>query len=130
MKLGNPPKLFEVIKEVFNEINNKNIEYNLLDVGCTSGYYFEIINFSFSAYSFEKDHLYQRESQNSYYNNLKGLFPLSKIKKVLKKITPNRLISFRQDLARIKVLRNDVKLNWFVNNTGDNCYIRGILRKN
>ena len=91
---------------------------------------FEIINFSFSAYSFEKDHLYQRESQNSYYNNLKGLFPLSKIKKVLKKITPNRLISFRQDLARIKVLRNDVKLNWFMNNTGDNCYIRGILRKN
>ena len=74
--------------------------------------------------------IYQRESQNSYYNNLKGLFPLSKIKKVLKKITPNRLISFRQDLARIKVLRNDVKLNWFVNNTGDNCYIRGILRKN
>ena len=47
MKLGNPPKLFEVIKEVFNEINNKNIEYNLLDVGCTSGYYFEIINFYF-----------------------------------------------------------------------------------
>ena len=47
MKLGNPPKLFEVIKEVFNEINNKNIVYNLLDVGCTSGYYFEIINFYF-----------------------------------------------------------------------------------
>ena len=21
-------------------------------------------------------------------------------------------------------------MNWFVNNTGDNCYIRGILRKN
>tara|TARA_B100001057_G_scaffold494022_1_gene589718 strand:+ start:38 stop:1006 length:969 start_codon:yes stop_codon:yes gene_type:complete len=91
---------------------------------------FEIINFSFSAYSFEKDHLYQRDSQNSYYNSLKGLFPSSKIKKILKKFIPNRLISFRQDLARIKVLRNDIKLDWFMNNTGDNCYIRGILRKN
>lgn len=26
-------------------------------------------------------------------------------------------------------VRSDDKLNWFVNNTGDNCYIRGILQK-
>jgi len=91
---------------------------------------FEIINFSFSAYSFKKDHLYQRESQNSYYKSLKGILPTVKIKKFLKKIIPNKLISFRQDFARIKFLRKDVKLNWFMNNTGDNCYIRGILRKN
>ena len=90
---------------------------------------FEIINFSFSAYSFKKDHLYQRESQNSYYKSLKGILPTAKIKKFLKKIIPNKLISFRQDFARIKFLRKDVRLNWFMNNTGDNCYIRGILQK-
>ena len=26
-------------------------------------------------------------------------------------------------------IRNDIRMNWFVNNTGDNCYIRGILKK-
>lgn len=45
MKLGNPPKLFSVIKEVFNKINEKN--NTILDIGCTSGYYYEIINFFF-----------------------------------------------------------------------------------
>ncbi len=26
-------------------------------------------------------------------------------------------------------LKNDERANWFANNTGDNCYIRGILKK-
>ena len=29
----------------------------------------------------------------------------------------------------MKKIRNDIRMNWFVNNTGDNCYIRGILKK-
>ena len=45
MKLGNPPKLFSVIKDVLNKINEKN--NTILDIGCTSGYYYEIINFFF-----------------------------------------------------------------------------------
>ena len=47
----------------------------------------------------------------------------------LKKILPNKLISFRQDFMQIKKIRSDEQMNWFVNNTGDNCYIRGILKK-
>ena len=47
MKIDNPPELFKVIKDVFDKIDDKNLEYKLLDVGCTSGYYFEIINFYF-----------------------------------------------------------------------------------
>ena len=46
MKLDNPPKLFNIIKSVFNKIDsNKDQKYSILDIGCTSGYYYEIINF-------------------------------------------------------------------------------------
>lgn len=90
---------------------------------------FDFVNFSFSAYSFSKDHAYQKVSQDSYYKYKNSPLSLGKVKKFFKKIIPKKLISLRQDFLRIKDLRNDNKLNWFVNNTGDNCYIRGILRK-
>ena len=51
------------------------------------------------------------------------------IKKLLKKIIPQKIISFRQDFLRAKNMRNENIMNWFVNNTGDNCYIRGVLIK-
>lgn len=44
LKLKNPPKLFEMIKIVFNRIEPN---LSLLDIGCTSGYYYEIINHYF-----------------------------------------------------------------------------------
>ena len=47
MKLGNAPPLFKIIKDVFNAIDDKKHGYKLLDIGCTSGYYSEIINFFF-----------------------------------------------------------------------------------
>ena len=90
---------------------------------------FEIINFSQSAYSFTKDHKYQKDSQNQYYRGKNSLFSVNKLKKILKKIIPKKMISYRQDFLKLKTLRSENKLNWFVNNTGDNCYIRGILRK-
>ena len=49
--------------------------------------------------------------------------------KILKKLIPQKIISFRQDFIKMKNIRKDLKLNWFINNTGDNCYIRGILKK-
>ena len=67
-------------------------------------------------------------SQDTYYNWKSKIF-LSKFKTILKKILPNKLISFRQDFMQIKKIRSDEQMNWFVNNTGDNCYIRGILKK-
>ena len=42
----------------------------------------------------------------------------------------HKLISLRQDILQIKKVRSEEKLMWFVNNTGDNCYIRGVLQKN
>ncbi len=90
---------------------------------------YDFINFSFSAYSFKRDHKNQRESQNSYYKRIKSIFSLSKIKTFLKKFVPNKMISLRQDYLQTLRVRSEDKLMWFVNNTGDNCYIRGILQK-
>ena len=42
---------------------------------------FEIINFSQSAYSFSKDHKYQKDSQNQYYRGKNSLFSVNKLKK-------------------------------------------------
>lgn len=89
----------------------------------------DIVNLTFSAYSFENDHKYQRESQQEYYNSRKKIFSIYNLKKILKKLIPQKIISFRQDFIKMKNIRKDLKLNWFINNTGDNCYIRGILKK-
>ena len=46
MKLGQSPRLFAEIKNVFNKIEtNQNL--SVIDIGCTSGYYYEIINYYF-----------------------------------------------------------------------------------
>ena len=56
---------------------------------------------------------------------------MTKIKRyMLKKIIPYKIIKFRQDLIKVKTFRHDTRMNWFVNNTGDNCYIRGVIKKN
>ena len=90
---------------------------------------FELINFSHSAYTFDKDHQYQREAQDSHYKGKNSLFSINRIKKIIKKFVPKKAISFRQDFLQIRNIRNENRLNWFVNNTGDNCYIRGVLKK-
>jgi len=41
-KIGNPPIVFKIIKDIFDNITDNHL--TLLDVGCTSGYYFEVIN--------------------------------------------------------------------------------------
>ena len=44
LKRGNPPRLFAEVNNVFDKIPVKN---SVLDIGCTSGYYYEIINYYF-----------------------------------------------------------------------------------
>ena len=89
----------------------------------------QFINFSFSSYSFAKDHINQKTSQNNYYKMKSSIFSLGNLKRFLKKLLPKKLISIRQDMLQIRNIRSDEKLNWFINNTGDNCYIRGVLKK-
>ena len=89
---------------------------------------YEFINFIFS-YSFKQDHKNQKESQINYYRGKKSVFSVNNLKRYFKRIIPNILITFRQDFLKAKRMRSEERMNWFVNNTGDNCYIRGILRK-
>ena len=88
----------------------------------------KFINFSFSSYSFTNDHKYQHEAQNLYEENKKNQL-LFKLKNLLKKIIPKKLIYLRREYMEAKKNKDDVKMGWFVNNTGENCYIRGILQK-
>ena len=92
-------------------------------------YNFEIENFDFSSYSFNQDHSYQRDSQNLYYKLNKKNFNFEKIKKILKKIIPYNLIKLRQKLILANELASKNRIDNFAFNTGDNCYIRGILKK-
>jgi len=90
---------------------------------------FELINFSFSAYSFSDDHKYQKESLDLYDRRQSSIFTIQNLKKIIKKFIPKKLISLRQDFNQIKQIRSITRMNWFVNNTGDNCYIRAVLKK-
>ena len=58
-------------------------------------------------------------------NNSK--FSLPYLKSKIKKIIPYSLIKLRQNFLKLKSMQNENRINWFANNTGDNCYIRGIL---
>ena len=89
----------------------------------------EFVNFSYSSYSFDDDHKYQRESQNLYEELNKSKFSSAKIKQMLKKIVPNSLINLRRNFLEKRDVKNEERANWFASNTGDNCYIRGILKK-
>ena len=89
----------------------------------------EFVNFSYSSYSFNDDHKYQRESQNLYEKLNKSKFSSAKIKQMIKKVVPNSLINLRRNFLEQKAIKNEERVNWFANNTGDNCYIRGILKK-
>lgn len=42
MKLNNPPIVFSMIKDVFNKVEK---DLSVLDIGCTSGYYYEILDY-------------------------------------------------------------------------------------
>ena len=99
-------------------------------------YNFELFNLNFSAYSFNQDRKAQKESQDLYYNlhskprwGLGGRISLSMIKDLAKRILPKSLIQLRRDFIKIKRNKEDSKMDWFASNTGENCYMRGILKK-
>ena len=92
-------------------------------------YNFEIEHFHFSSYPFDQDHKYQRDSQNLYNKLNDKKINLEVVKKNIKKIIPYSLIKLRQKLIHANNLVSSKRIDNFAFNTGDNCYIRGILRK-
>ena len=86
---------------------------------------FEIVNFSNSSYSYKMDNTFQSDAQKKYLRDKKSFLSKSSLKKFI----PNYLISLRRYLIKGKKIDNPERMMWFTNNTGKNCYIRGILRK-
>ena len=91
---------------------------------------FKIINISTSAYSFDSDHRNQRDSQSLHEEWSSSKFSKPNIKNVIKNFLPSKLLSIRKNYLKIRRNEEDSKLDWFANNVGDNCYIRGIFKKN
>tara|TARA_Y100001958_G_C21211949_1_gene537592 strand:+ start:107 stop:1060 length:954 start_codon:yes stop_codon:yes gene_type:complete len=83
----------------------------------------EFVNFSFSAHSFEDDYMYQRNDQENAHKTS------YKYSRVIKKILPTSIVSILRNYKRGKEGREISKLDWFINNTGKNAYMRGILKK-
>ena len=48
----------------------------------------------------------------------------------LKKILPYKIIKLKNDIQKLKNINSDIRINSFVNNKKDNCYLRAILKKN
>ena len=90
---------------------------------------FEVEHFHFSSYSFDQDHQYQKESKTLYEKLTDDKINLEKIKKIIKKIVPYYFIKIRQKLMQANKIVAKNRIDNFAFNTGNNCYIRGILRK-
>ena len=89
----------------------------------------EFINISFSAHSFEDDRKFQTEDHKNVMKNNSSFFSIFKLKNLIKNLLPKKIFQILKDYTKINKNRNMSKLDWFVNNTGQNCYMRGILKK-
>ena len=82
----------------------------------------EFVNLSFSAHSFKDDYMYQKYDHENAYKSGKYL-------RLIKKILPNSILSTLRNYKLGKDSGKLSKLDWFINNTGENAYMRGILKK-
>ena len=88
---------------------------------------FEIFRIDTSSYSFNEDYSLQRESQDRYYKIQSGI--AFSFKKILKKFIPKTILKMRQNFLSSKNVEEIFKLGQFTSNSGDNTYLRGILKK-
>ena len=91
-------------------------------------YGFEFINFSSSYYTYEYDARSSRAARLGYEKLKNSALPILKIKQFLRKILPQKIIQFRRNLNKIESMNSIERINNFINNSGNNCYIRGVIR--
>ena len=89
---------------------------------------FDIFRIDTSSYSFKEDYELQKQSQERYYNMQLGInFTL---KQLIKKFIPKKIIKIRQLINNSNNINEMNKLGQYCSNSGDNTYLRGILKKN
>ena len=71
---------------------------------------------------------FQKESQNRYYR-IKSGKTLDSLKQFLKRYISVSILRLRQAILNSRNVDEMHKLGLFTVNSGDNCYLRGILRK-
>ena len=90
-------------------------------------YNFDVFRIDTSMYSFNEDYRNQKKSQDRYYKIQSG--STFNIKQFLKKFIPKSIIKLRQKLVDIENIDEMQLLGSFTSNSGDNTYLRGILKK-
>ena len=88
---------------------------------------FEVFKIDTSSYSFNEDYKLQKESQDRYYKIQSG--KTFNLKQVIKKFIPKKLLKMRETILNSKDVEEIFKLGHFTSNSGDNTYLRGILKK-
>ena len=89
---------------------------------------FDIFRIDTSSYSFKEDYELQKQSQDRYYNMQLGIN--FKLKQLIKKFIPKKIIKIRQLINSSNNINEMNKLGQYCSNSGDNTYLRGILKKN
>ena len=88
---------------------------------------FEVFKIDTSSYSFNEDYKLQKQSQDRYYKIQSGT--TFNLKQVIKKFIPKALLKMRETIVNSKDVEEIFKLGHFTRNSGDNTYLRGILKK-
>ena len=88
---------------------------------------FEVFKIDTSSYSFNEDYKLQKQSQDRYYKIQSGT--TFNLKQVIKKFIPKALLKMRETIVNSKDVEEIFKLGHFTSNSGDNTYLRGILKK-
>ena len=90
-------------------------------------YNFDVFRIDTSMYSFNEDYRNQKKSQDRYYKIQSG--STFNIKQFVKKFIPKSILKLREKLVDIKNIDEMQILGSYTSNSGDNTYLRGILKK-
>ena len=90
-------------------------------------YDFDVFRIDTSMYSFNEDYRNQKKSQDRYYKIQSG--STFNIKQFVKKFIPKSILKLREKLVDIKNIDEMQILGSYTSNSGDNTYLRGILKK-
>jgi len=94
---------------------------------CTK-FNFEAFRIDTSSYTFDEDFQFGEDAKNRYYKIKSGTI-IDKFKQFIKKLIPQSILKLRETILKSKNINEMVTLGEFTVNSGDNTYLRGILKK-
>lgn len=89
---------------------------------------FEPFRIDTSSYTFDEDYKFQRDSKERYYR-IKSGKTIDSFKQFIKKFIPKSILKLRETILKSKNIDEMITLGEFTTNSGDNTYLRGILKK-